>query len=158
MKLTIGYINREMYADDITMGTATKLAAGIDVRANIPEAITLDSPERTRIPLGLGLEVPEGHMALLVPRSGIGSRGLELINTVGIIDADYRGEVVAFARNKLHGTNAPITIEPGEKIAQLIIVPIVSLSMFSTVNHVPFEDLSTTERGAGGFGSTGKGV
>ncbi len=158
MHLTIGYLNREIYKQDIGVSSATSQSAGIDVRASIQKAITLDSPDRVKIPLGLGLELPEGHMAMLVPRSGIGSRGLELVNTVGIIDSDYRGEVIAYVRNKLHGTGNPITIQPGEKIAQLVIVPIVTLAMFSTISQVPFEQLSQTKRGDGGFGSSGSGV
>lgn len=158
MNLTIGYINREIYLEDIEKGSATVHSAGIDVRASIPRAMSLDSPYPTKIPLGIGMEIPVGHMGMLLPRSGIGIRGLELINTVGIIDADYRGEIVAVVRNKLHGTNQPLIIQPGERIAQLVIVPIVSLAMFDVVNHIPFDQLDKTERGDGGFGSSGKGV
>lgn len=155
--LTIGYLNREIYKEDID-NNAHSIAAGIDVRASIPRTIVLDSPYVTKIPLGLGMEIPTGYMGMLVPRSGMGSRGLELINTVGIIDSDYRGEIVAIVRNKLHGTNQPLRIDPGERIAQIVIVPIVPLAHFSMVGHVPFDKLSKTERGDGGFGSTGRGV
>lgn len=158
MNLTIGYINRTIYEEDIAKPPSTRMSAGIDMRANIPQTIVLDSPCEVKIPLGLGMEIPEGYAGLLIPRSGIGSRGFELVNTMGVIDADYRGEIVAVARNKLHGTGKPLTIEPGERIAQLVIVPVVALAMFSTINHTDFANLTQTERGNGGFGSTGKGV
>lgn len=158
MNLTIGYINREIYKDDIEKAPSTRLSAGIDMRANIAETIVLNNPEPVQIPLGLGMEIPEGYVGLLIPRSGTGSRGLELVNTMGVIDADYRGEIVAFVRNKLYAANRKLTIQPGERIAQLIIVPVMTLAMFGSINHTSFESLSQTERGAGGFGSTGKGV
>lgn len=158
MNLTIGYINRAIYQEDIEKPPASRMSAGIDMRANIPRTIVLDSPYSVKIPLGLGMEIPEGYAGLLVPRSGTGSRGFELVNTMGVIDADYRGEIIAVARNKLHGTGKPLTIEPGERIAQLIIVPVVTLAMFTGINHIGFDDLGKTERGAGGFGSTGSGV
>lgn len=94
---------------------------------------------------GIAVEIPEGHVGLLFPRSSIYKKGLHLTNSVGVIDSDYRGEVKAVFR----GSNADL-YEIGERFAQLIIVPI------PTVSYIEADELSQTERGTGGYGSTGK--
>lgn len=103
--------------------------------------------EQQKIPLGFRMEVPVGHVALLVPRSSTGSRGLHLANVVGVIDSDYRGSVMAVLRNN---SNDEIPITRGDRICQMLIVPVVTPALEVV------DELSSTERGTGGFGSTGK--
>lgn len=101
--------------------------------------------------LGFRAEIPRGHAAMIFPRSGVGSRsGLELNNTVGLIDADYRGEWKAALRTK---SGLPFSWEKGEKLLQFIIVPLPSIELEMVPKGA---DFSTTARGEGGFGSTGK--
>lgn len=103
--------------------------------------------EQRKMSLGFSMEVPAGHVALLVPRSSTGSRGLHLANIVGVIDSDYRGSVIANLRNN---SDDVMPITRGERICQMLIVPVV------TPNLEVVSELSSTDRGAGGFGSTGK--
>lgn len=125
----------------------TDLAAGFDVRAQLTETILLQPGERALIPTGLSFEIPEGYEIQTRPRSGLAiKKGISLVNSPGTIDADYRGEVKIILIN--HGTE-PVEIANHERIAQLILAPVVQ-AQFEVV-----ESLSTTERGAGGFGSTG---
>jgi len=120
----------------------------MDVRANIDEAIHLQEGERVLIKTGLKLEIPSGYECQVRPRSGLAYKhGITVLNSPGTIDADYRGDVGVILIN--HGTET-FTIEPGERIGQLV---------FAKYERVEFElakELETTERGAGGFGSTGK--
>ena len=125
----------------------SELAAGMDIRCNIPEAVTLRPMERRLIPTGLFIELPAGYEAQIRPRSGMAlKRGLTVLNTPGTIDADYRGEVGVILIN-LSGEDQ--VIEPGERICQMVIArheqPLVR----------EVEVLSDTERGAGGFGHSG---
>ena len=123
-------------------------AAGMDIRCNISEAITLQPLERKLIPTGLFIELPAGFEAQIRPRSGLAlKRGLTVLNTPGTIDADSRGEVGVILVN-LSGEAQ--TIEPGERICQMVI------AKHETPEVVEVEALSDTERGAGGFGHTGK--
>ena len=123
-------------------------AAGMDIRCNIPEAITLQPMERKLIPTGLFIELPVGYEAQIRPRSGLAlKRGLTVLNTPGTIDADYRGEVGVILIN-LSGEAQ--TIEPGERICQMVI------ARHETPEVVEVEELSDTERGAGGFGHSGR--
>jgi dUTP pyrophosphatase len=117
--------------------------------AAIESAIELKSGERMRMPTGIQIEIPPGFQGQVVPRSGLADRaGISLTNCVGTIDSDYRGEVQVLMIN--HGAHS-YTFEPGERVAQLVIVPI------PRVEVVEVEELSTTHmRGEGGFGSTGK--
>jgi dUTP pyrophosphatase len=108
--------------------------------------VTLYPGEQQKVPLGFRMEVPAGHVALLVPRSGTGSKGLHLANVVGVIDSDFRGSVVAFVRNN---STDFMTITRGDRICQMLIVPVVTPELEEV------RELSDTERGAGGFGSTG---
>ena len=123
-------------------------AAGMDIRCNIPEAVTLQPMERRLIPTGLFIELPVGYEAQIRPRSGLAlKRGLTVLNTPGTIDADYRGEVGVILIN-LSGEAQ--TIEPGERICQMVI------AKHETPEIVEVEELSDTERGAGGFGHSGR--
>ncbi|NSL89887.1 dUTP diphosphatase [Chitinophaga solisilvae] len=127
---------------------ATAQAAGMDLRAHLETAITLQPLERTLVPTGLFMELPAGYEAQLRPRSGLAiKQGLTLLNTPGTIDADYRGEIKIIMINL---SNEPQTIQPGDRIAQMIIAPFVQAKMEAV------EMLTTTERGSGGFGHTGK--
>ena len=123
-------------------------AAGMDIRCNIAEAITLQPMERKLIPTGLYIELPAGFEAQIRPRSGLAlKRGLTVLNTPGTIDADYRGEVGVILIN-LSGEAQ--TIEPGERICQMVI------AKHEQPELVEVKELSETERGAGGFGHSGR--
>ena len=127
---------------------ATPQSAGMDIRANLTEPIELKPFERKLIPTGLYIALPEGYEAQLRPRSGLALKhGLTLLNTPGTIDADYRGEIGVILVNL---SMEPFTIADGERICQMVI---------ATHAHVEWdavEALDETERGAGGFGHTGK--
>ena len=126
----------------------TKLSAGMDIRANINEVITLRSLERKLIPTGLYIELPEGYEAQMRPRSGLAlNEGLGLLNSPGTIDADYRGEICIILVNLSSET---FVIEDGERIAQMVI------AKHEQAVWQEVEVLDETERGAGGFGHTGK--
>ena len=125
----------------------TEGSAGMDIRANITHSIVLESLERTLIPTGLFIELPVGYEAQVRPRSGLAYRkGLSLANTPGTIDSDYRGEVKAIMINLSNETQ---TIEPGERIAQIVI------AKHERVTWESVEVLEDSQRGKGGFGSTG---
>lgn len=124
-------------------------AAGADLYACLDtESVTIAPGETKFIPTGISLEVPFGYGGFIYARSGIAcKRGLAPANKVGVVDSDYRGEVMVALHN--HGT-ADASIENGERVAQLVIAP------FLAVDFVEADELSDTERGEGGFGSTGK--
>lgn len=125
----------------------SEFAAGADLYAAIDEAVTINPNETKLIPTGLAMEIPTGYAGLVYARSGLASkRGLAPANKVGVIDSDYRGEVMVALHN--HGTKAQ-TIEMGERIAQMVIAPYV------TANFILSDSLDDTVRGEGGFGSTG---
>lgn len=122
-------------------------AAGADLYALLDAPVTLAPGETVKIPTGLSLELPEGYAGLIYARSGLSvKRGLAPANKVGVIDADYRGEVLVALYNQ---SPAPQTVEPCERIAQLVIAPVLQ------VDFEECEELSDTLRGEGGFGSTG---
>ncbi len=122
-------------------------AAGMDIRCNITEAITLQPLERKLIPTGLFIELPVGYEAQIRPRSGLAlKRGLTVLNTPGTIDADYRGEIGVILINM---SNEPQTIEPAERICQMVI------AKHEQPQLLEVEVLGETERGAGGFGHSG---
>lgn len=126
----------------------TKLSAGMDIRANINEVITLRSLERKLIPTGLYIELPEGYEAQMRPRSGLAlNEGLGLLNSPGTIDADYRGEIGVILVNL---SNEPVTIKDGDRICQMVI------NKVEQAEWIEVDTLDETERGAGGFGHTGK--
>lgn len=123
-------------------------AAGADLYACLEEGVTIEAGQTLFIPTGLAMEVPKGCAGLVVARSSMGAkRGLAPANKVGVIDSDYRGEIRVVLHN--HGKVAQ-RIEPGERIAQFLIVPVL------TPIYEEVATLSDTERGIGGFGSTGK--
>lgn len=128
---------------------ATEGSAGLDIRAMLDEPLTLNPGETKLIKTGLAIHLADpGYAALILPRSGLGHKhGIVLGNLVGLIDSDYQGELMVSTWNR--GT-AAFTIEPMERIAQLVIVPVVQMQM----NIV--DDFEASDRGAGGFGSTGK--
>ena len=127
-----------------TYGTA--LSAGADLY-NLSEAVTVLPHETALLHTGIALEIPEGYVGLVYARSGLATkRGLAPANKVGVIDADYRGEIMVALHNH---SELPATVEAGERIAQLVIAP------FLRVEYELADELSDTERGAGGFGSTG---
>ncbi len=122
-------------------------SAGLDLRANISESVQLKPLERQLIPTGLFIELPAGTEAQIRPRSGSSiKKGLTLVNAPGTIDSDYRGEIKLIMVN-LSQENQ--TIEPGERIAQMII------ARYERADWVEVEELTETDRGTGGFGSTG---
>ena len=126
---------------------STEQSAGLDLRASLNESITLQPGEHRLIPTGLKIALPEGTEAQVRPRSGLAYKhGITVLNSPGTIDADYRGDVGVILIN--HGKK-PFVVENGERIAQLVIARYVQLQW------KPTEDLSATDRGAGGFGSTG---
>ena len=126
---------------------STPLSAGMDLRANINEPITLNPLERKLIPTGLYIALPEGYEAQIRPRSGLAIKnGITVLNTPGTIDADYRGEVGIILINL---SNEPFVINNGERICQMVIMN------YTKVEWVEVEELNDTERGAGGFGHTG---
>lgn len=127
---------------------ATPLSAGMDIRANLPEPVVLNPLERKIIPTGLYISLPEGYEAQMRPRSGLAIKhGITLLNAPGTIDADYRGEIGIILVNL---SNVPFEINDGERICQMVI------AAHSHVEWKPVEVLDDTERGAGGFGHTGK--
>ena len=127
---------------------ATPLSAGMDLKANLSEPVTLGPLERTMVPTGLFIALPEGYEAQIRPRSGLAAKhGITVTNAPGTVDADYRGEVCVLLVNL---SNEPFVINPGERIAQMVI------ARHEKAEWVEVESLDETERGAGGFGSTGR--
>lgn len=127
---------------------ATAASAGLDLRANLDSPVTLQPLERKLIPTGLYIALPEGCEAQIRPRSGLALKhGISLLNTPGTIDADYRGEIGVILVNI---SNEPFEVRDGERIAQMVI------ARYEQVEWEPAESLDATERGAGGFGHTGR--
>jgi dUTP pyrophosphatase len=125
----------------------TRSSAGLDVRANIEAPITLAPMERTLVKTGLFMEIPVGYECQVRPRSGLAlKKGITVLNSPGTIDADYRGEVGVILINL---SNEPFVIENGERIAQLV------FAKYDRATWKETDTLSETDRGAGGFGSTG---
>ena len=123
-------------------------AAGADLYACLSEAVTIAPGETAFVPTGIALEVPQGCAGLIYARSSLAcKRGLAPANKVGVVDSDYRGEVMVALHN--HGKD-PQTVEHGERVAQFVITPVL------TPAYEAVEELSDTVRGQGGFGSTGK--
>ena len=123
-------------------------AAGADLFACIDLPLTFAPGETVAVPTGIACELPEGTVGLVCARSGMATkRGLAPANKVGVIDSDYRGEIAVGLCNL---SDEPFTIRPGDRIAQLVVTPC------PPVSFLPAEELSETERGAGGFGSSGR--
>ena len=127
---------------------ATALSAGMDLRANLTEPLVLGTLERSMVPTGLYIELPAGFEAQIRPRSGLAAKhGISIVNAPGTIDADYRGEIRVVLVNL---SNEPFTVEPGERIAQMVV------ARHEQVEWESVEELAESGRGSGGFGSTGK--
>jgi dUTP pyrophosphatase len=128
---------------------ATPGSAGLDLRACIDESITIEPGQTILVPTGLAVHVGDpGYAAMILPRSGMGHKnGIVLGNLVGLIDSDYQGQLMVSTWNR---GQAAFTLNPMERLAQLIVVPVLQVG-FNVV-----EDFDASERGAGGFGSTGK--
>jgi dUTP pyrophosphatase len=145
-------IRRLPHAEGLPLpGYETAHAAGMDLRAAIEESapVVLAPGQRTMVPTGLSIALPEGFEAQIRPRSGLAAKhGITCLNSPGTVDADYRGEVKVILIN--HGPE-PFTIRRGERIAQMVVAPVTRAAW------VEVEALDDTDRGAGGFGSTGRG-
>ena len=144
-KMKVQIVNKSAYP---TPAYATEKSAGMDLKANIEESIVLGPLERAMVPTGLFIALPDGTEAQVRPRSGLAAKyGISVLNAPGTIDADYRGEVKVILVNL---SNEPFVINPGERIAQMVV------AKYEKVEWEEVEILDETERGAGGFGSTGK--
>lgn len=144
-KLNVKIVNKSKHE---LPSYSTLLSAGMDIRANIDAPVTLKPLERTIIKTGLFIELPQGFEAQIRPRSGMSFKhGISVLNSPGTIDADYRGEIGVILANV---SADDYTIEDGERICQMVI------AKHETVEWDVVDTLSDTERGAGGFGHTGK--
>lgn len=140
---------RHIHPEAFTPQYATPGAAGLDLHARIPHPIYLQPGVRFTCPTGIAIELPEGFEAQVRPRSGLARKnGLTVLNAPGTIDSDYTGEVCVILIN--HG-DEPVTISGGDRIAQMVIAPVIRAEL------VPVDALTATQRGDGGFGSTGAG-
>ncbi|MDD4656570.1 MAG: dUTP diphosphatase [Bacteroidales bacterium] len=127
---------------------ATPHSAGMDLRANTSETITIKPLQRVLIPTGLHIELPQGYEAQIRPRSGLAIKhGIGLVNSPGTIDSDYRGEIKIIVVNL---SNENFSLNPGERVAQMVI------AKHEKATLIECSTLESTERGEGGFGSTGK--
>lgn len=143
MKVKI--VNKSAYP---TPSYATEKSAGMDLKADIKEPVTLGPLERALIPTGLYIALPDGTEAQVRPRSGLAAKhGVSVLNAPGTIDADYRGEVKVILVNL---SNEPFVVNPGERIAQMVV------AQYAKVEWDEVEILDETDRGEGGFGSTGR--
>ncbi len=144
--MTVKIVNK---SDNNLPAYETSSSAGMDLRAYLPEGpITLKPMQRTLVPTGLFMEIPEGYEGQVRPRSGLAIKnGITVLNTPGTIDADYRGEVKIILINL---SDTDFVINSGERVAQIVFAKCEQMDVLSV------ETLSETERGAGGFGHTGK--
>lgn len=143
--MKINIINKSKHA---LPAYATEASAGMDLRANLDAPVTLRPLERFLVPTGLFIELPAGYEAQVRPRSGLAFKhGITVLNSPGTIDADYRGEIKVILVNL---SNDPFTIEDGERVAQMVI------AAHAQAQWVEVTELEETQRGAGGFGHTGK--
>ena len=127
---------------------ATALSAGMDLRANIDEPVTLKPLQRSLIPTGIYIQLPEGYEAQIRPRSGLAVKhGISVVNSPGTVDADYRGEIRVILVNL---SDVDFVVNDGERICQMVI------AQHARVEWQQVDELDETERGAGGFGHTGK--
>lgn len=145
METTVRYTKLDARAQVPTYGTS--FAAGADLRAICDAPVVIEPGKTVLMHTGIAMEIPEGMVGLIYARSGLASkRGLAPANCVGVVDSDYRGEIMVALHN--HSQEAQ-TIEHGERIAQMVIAPYIF------ANYVETESLTDTDRGEGGFGSTG---
>ena len=146
MKTVVNFVKLSPTAKDPVCGS--QYSAGHDLSADIAKSIMIAPHQTVKIPTGLAMELPENTFGGIYPRSGIATKeGLAPANKVGVLDCDYRGEIMVALHN--HSDEYRV-VEPGQRIAQLIVQP------FIPVQYKETSDLSSTDRGAGGFGSTGK--
>lgn len=142
--MKVNVVNKSNYD---TPFYATEKSAGMDLKANIDDPVTLGPLERAMIPTGLYIALPDGTEAQVRPRSGLAAKhGISVLNAPGTVDADYRGEVKVILVNL---SNEPFVINPGERIAQMVV------AKYERVDWNVVDSLDDTERGSGGFGSTG---
>lgn len=142
--MTVNIVNRSRFP---LPEYATVHSAGLDLRADLEQSIELKPLQRIMVPTGLFIELPEGYEAQVRPRSGLAAKhGISIVNTPGTIDPDYRGEIKVILVNL---SDVPFTLEPGERIAQMVI------ARFEHISWNQVESLSETARGEGGFGHTG---
>ena len=143
-QIKVKIVNKSQWPDP---AYATVASAGMDLRADIAEPVVLKPLERRLVPTGIFIELPAGYEAQVRPRSGLATKhGVTVINSPGTVDADYRGELKVSLVNL---SSEPFEIVPGERIAQMVV------AAHETVEWEKVEALSETERGAGGWGSTG---
>ena len=143
--MKVNIVNKSAFP---TPAYATEKSAGMDLKANLNEPVTLGPLQRAMIPTGLFIALPDGTEAQVRPRSGLAAKyGISVLNSPGTIDADYRGEIKVILVNL---SNEPFTVNPGERIAQLVI------ARYEKIEWSEVEVLDETERGVGGFGSTGR--
>ena len=149
-KLQVKILNPKMNQEITLPAYSTTGSAGLDLRACLNEALTLKPGASELIPTGLAIYIEDpSYAAVILPRSGLGHKhGIVLGNLVGLIDSDYQGELIISAWNR---GDSSFVIEPGERIAQLVIIPVQQVE-FRLV-----EEFSSTDRGADGFGSSGRG-
>lgn len=149
MKVRIQIVNRKQGDGAVSLPLYASLgAAGMDLSAAIPEAISLQPGERCLVPTGLSIALPVGYEAQIRPRSGLAlKRGITVLNAPGTIDSDYRGEIGVVLINL---SSEQVWIEPGERIAQMVV------ARYEQVEWEPVDQLDATERGEGGFGHTGR--
>lgn len=149
MKLKIKAVSPKIGTEIPFPYYASAGAAAMDLHACIDEAVLLKAGERCTVPTGIAIALPDaGYVALVFARSGLGiKKGICLSNGVGVIDSDYRGEI---AVGLLNTSGSDYRIQPGERVAQLAVVPVVQAELEQV------DELDETERGAGGFGSTGR--
>lgn len=146
MKTIVNFVKLSPTAKDPVCGS--QYSAGYDLSADIAKGIIIAPHQTVKIPTGLAMELPENTFGGIYPRSGIATKeGLAPANKVGVLDCDYRGEIMVALHN--HSDEWRL-VEPGQRIAQLIVQP------FIPVQYKEASDLSSTDRGTGGFGSTGK--
>lgn len=149
MEVLVKYFDKKL-KDEYSVKYATEGSAGIDLRACINETLEIEPHAEYSIPLGIGLQPKnenDNYVAYLMPRSSLGRKGLRLLNTIGVIDKDYQNQIIAMITN---GSDKTLVIEPYDRICQLILQPYYHVSLQEVDD---FDNV--TERGLGGFGSTG---
>lgn len=141
-------MNFVVQGEDFFPRRGSEHAAGYDLKACLLDPVTIPPHQTVKISTGIKIAIPNGYCGLILPRSGLATKmGLRPANTPGLIDSDYRGEVIVALHND---SEFRVTVERGERIAQLVCVP------FMEIHFKPVDTLDATERGEGGFGSTGK--
>lgn len=140
---------KKLYEDSVTPTRGTVDAAGLDLYAHIDDPVFIDSGHYAMIPTGVSCAIPSGYMGGIYARSGLSCKyGLKPRNCVGVVDADYRNEIIVCLYND--GATSGQYIQPGDRIAQLVIQPVLMC------DPIVVDSLDETDRGMGGFGSTGK--